>query len=539
MKTKRIFLIWLVAGVFSCAVECGIDDNNTHNPGGGGTHNPGGNGTNNPGGGGNGPRVGETKTFWILNEDDRFEQVNAVLRSEGKYSTFWVQANFKYDQSTLDRLVAEYDDKIRPAVLNAFAMQGPITDPDTGKVVAQNSLEWADYLGDGDGKLAVLLVDLGSGDLVTLGYFHGADFYAKADPRHQDYKYSNEADIVYMNIHLMNKPEPFNETLAHEAQHLINFVNSALLRRFLDEDYDMWDWHRMDRWINEGLSSAAEYVYSGKHSEHHLHWYKDNSQSDKVRRIPFGNNFFIWGEHPNAIMDEYATVYLFFQWLRLQAGGGNKIYQDIGVSPEFDYKAVVKALQGKGNYADENNLQWGTLLRDWMLSNFMASSANAPPRHSYMKDPLLSTIGVTTLYGGDQIQLLPGEGVYSITRSAGTNYASSGNIRYACADYSNGVINNGTSIKDGFLLTYNINTQRTGALGNLLETGRTSPDKSMAPSNAPRENMDAEPISRPPTLYGISLWDMISLRKHQKQMKAQGLEVPVFKNAQSLRPLEN
>ena len=549
MKTKRL---WMVVSIFSLAVfscDCG-------GGGGGPGSNPGGSnpqGGNNPPGGNNpacsalgGSRIGETKQFWALDDKDRFHSVNAVLRAEGNRSTFWVQKELNVAASVLASFVSEYENKIRPAVLGAFSVQGPIKDPESNEVVAQNSLEWADYLGDCDGKTAILIVDMGDGadsGVITMGYFFPPDLYAKGDPRNLDSQYSNEADMFYINVHALPYPTIF-KTLAHEAQHLINFVNSALLRRFHDEDLGMSDWHQMDIWINEGLSSAAEYVYSGQHNEARFDRFNDG-----LGAIISGNNFFVWGERPDAILDEYATVYLFFQWLRLQAGGDNKIYQDISKSPQFDHQSVVNAIQGKGNYLGESNLQWGTLLRDWLIANLMTKeggTASPSNRHSYMADPLLSKIQVRLLPSGyDVMELYPGEGVYTFTNAAGRTYGNIANhgpnIRYAAMDYLNGgpINPNGTSFKNGFLLTYNINTvndvegdftyvyEWLNALEKLRERGHISSDVYAivpSPPNNAGKNMKSfvstPRKAQPSEPQAISLWDMIRLREFRGEIEA-------------------
>jgi len=501
--------------------------------------------------------IGEIRKFWALDDDNRPYQVDAVLRAEGEYSKIWVQQSLSIGEATLSGLVSEYDRKIRPAVLEVFSVQGPIQDPESKQVVADNSLGWADYLGDGDKKLAILLLDMPTGSQgggATIGYFWPLNFYSKNDPRDSVFRYSNESDMIYMNFHARPGSALFNNTLAHETQHLINFANSALLRRYYDPEFSMWDWQQMDVWVNEGLSAAAEYVYSKRYDEDRLDWFNDLTAKNGSQ-IFLGNNFFVWGENPEAILDEYATVYLFFQWLRLQAGGDNKIYQEIITSQQFDHEAVVNAIRGKGNYSEDSNLKWETLLRDWLLANLL-SSRNFPgrsPKHSYMGDSTLSNLYVwpTPFRDGrgqeiTQLPLFPGEGVYSRTQTAGTLYSNNEglsigrNIRYTAVDYSNtGALNHlGTSYAKGVLLSYNVNTvndvdgnfsyfaEWQSALQSLLETARVSPDDSEYP--APRRNQATRNtalgahVSRP---QAISIWDMIRLREHKRTS-----ENPALKN---------
>ena len=474
----------------------------------------------------------EVKTFWALDEPNmRFYEVEAALRAEGDHCKFWVEKTLKVTEADLVDLVAEYDSKIRPKMLDVFSVQGPIKEPGTDKVVAQNSLEWADHLGDGDGKLSILILDIPGGDdrSYIAGYFMPHNFYAKSDSREEHYQTSNEADMVYMNSKLISNVSEFGTTLAHETQHLMNFVNSALLRRYYDKDWGMEDWDSMDTWINEGLSAAAEYVYSGKHSEERIWWYNNQNRADVEGQIPFGNNFFVWGELPKYILDEYSTVYLFFQWLRLQAGGSPDIYQRISSSTTSNHQAVVSAIQGRGNYGDEANLAWETLLRDWLVANVFASEKAPSPRHGYMGDSLLSNLRPWVLPSGEtSIQLLPGEGVFSFTSAPDKTYGADPkygqNIRYAGLDASgDGSVKDGTSYTFGLLLSYNVNTvNKPGqgqSYGTLLEVAEISPDK--IPSSASHVSKNLKNFVRnvsgqpPPKPQAISIWDMLRLRSSQ------------------------
>ena len=60
-----------------------------------------------------------------------------------------------------------------------------------------------------------------------------------------------------------------------------------------------------DTWINEGLSSAAEYVYKGSHITDKINYYN----ADPNTYIAQGLNFLTWLNY----YENYSTVYLFFQ----------------------------------------------------------------------------------------------------------------------------------------------------------------------------------------------------------------------------------
>jgi hypothetical protein len=454
----------------------------------------------------------------------------------------------------LSNLVSEYDNKIRPKLLEVFSVQGPIKDPEAGEVVAQNTLDWADYLGDGDGKLSILILGISkdpNGNSLVAGYFMPHNFYAKTDTREPIYEFSNESDMLYISAHLLGTSD-LNTTLAHETQHLMNFANSTLFRRYYDEEWGMWDFHQMDTWVDEGLSSAAEYVYLEQHNKERLYWFNDlggipSARGSKIRE---GNNFFVWGERAeaNAILDEYATVYLFFQWLKLQSGGTNQIYRDISTAKTFHHQAVVDAIRGKGNYntkpylETDPNLAWATLLKDWLVANAMTTAdfdkypngtTASSLRHSYMKNPLLSTI--TTAYypqeASSTVYLYPGEGVYSWTNTAKTfQKPSDKNIRYTGMKEGAEMVE-GASQANGVLLTYNINTANgikgelplaewRKEMAKLREPGNISMDSppstlSFVMNSKVRAVFDSHEMDRLFKPQAISMEDMLKARGHE------------------------
>ena len=150
----------------------------------------------------------------------------------------------------------------------------------------------------------------------------------------------------------------------------------------------------MDTWINEGLSAAAEWVVSGAHdtsSSGRLAWYN----SDQTGLIKYGNNFFVWdnrrpgtdpNSHVNAVMDDYATVNLFFHWIRLQSGGNASFYREISESTYRDYRAVLNAMT---DYID-----WGSLMKTWHAANYIMAPSGP---YGYMNDAVLKNIQAKTV----------------------------------------------------------------------------------------------------------------------------------------------
>jgi hypothetical protein len=188
--------------------------------------------------------------------------------------------------------------------------------------------------------------------------------------------------------------------------------------------------------------------------------------------IKQGNNFFVWGNRDNgdlyAVLDDYATAYLFFQWLRLQAGTSD-IYFDIITSGDYDCRAVTGAANkymAGSNYSD-----WGTLLKTWLAANYI----NAPSGpYGYKNDSILKNISAKTMPSGVMnVSLAPGEGVYSITNGF-TMPSSRQSIRYAGLNKTGNALSDTATFSGGALLTYNANTNTGGGTESGTTTGVAS-----------------------------------------------------------------
>ena len=415
------------------------------------------------GGGGSGnadnPSNTPPRKFWAQNvATGSFYQLDADLMAESKNCKVWVERGSGVSDATASSMAKAYEEIILPKMLATYGIK--INIAEEGRVV--NTMELADYLGDGDGKLSILLLDIrdtykpGADDSYVGGYFWGGNFYSSGDVKN-----SNSCDMIYIDT---NPGIPgtmgSNTTFAHEMQHMMNFITSVAARS-----------HVMDIWIDEGLATTAEWLIAGSHPEVRWVWYNQD-QSGLIKK---GNTFFVWdnrkSESQYAVLDDYSTVYLFFQWLRLQAGKSD-IYLDIISSVDYDYNAVTSAankyMGGKG-YSD-----WGTLLKTWLAANYI----NAPSGpYGYRNDGTLKNIRAKTMTDGvKNVSLSPGEGVYSITN----NYvmpSGKQNIRYAALDQKGNTLSDSKTFSGGALLTYNANTSLKGNTESGTTTGVASYDE--------------------------------------------------------------
>jgi hypothetical protein len=318
-----------------------------------------------------------------------------------------------------------------------------------------------------DGRIALLLLDIkdgGSTDSYTAGYFYPNDMSngSVLFP-------SNMRDMLYLDV-VQGGPrrDDFYATIAHELQHLIR--HSAALTG--TKTYS-------DTWLDEGLSLAAEYVYyktEGKETGILRDYYVDSfNGKDRKSKIPDGNNFFVWISD-EYVLDEYATAYLFFQWLRIQADNDIKIYKDIIASitesRNGGYQAVLDAAKKR---IDPSIDSWETLIRSWLLANYVQAPAKTGERGLYGYNGEFPDLNIFAS-NKQEIRLYPGEGAYSILEGTPFSPAEGGglNIRYAGVTKA-GTFSETEPYTGARLLTFNSNQSRTGVgeLGYL--TGKGDP----------------------------------------------------------------
>ena len=493
MKVNRFPLVFVILAMFlySCEVTISTGD------GGGGNHSE-----------------RQTRTFWAQNTTTgAFYTVNAELLYQGEKCYVWGEISARVSEETAQSIANTYDKTIFPKMVDAFSNGTEFRDED-GVIVARNPMELADYYGDGNGKLIILLLNIrdsygvGGNRAFVQGYFWSGDMFSRSVVPN-----SNEADMIYIDTN-PGRPgtKDSNSTLAHEMQHLMNFALSVAKRG-----------RPMDLWIDEGLATSSAWIWSGEHDRDQVSWYNE----DPFGTIRGGNNFFVWGNktetNQGVVLDDYSTVYLFFQWLRLQAGSAN-IYRNIINSEYYDVRAVTSAANAAIPGMGYN--EWGTLLRNWFAANYVNASSGP---YGYRNDSLLRTIQPKYLTGNPgSFPLAPGEGVYTQKTSmpSATNY-----VKYAgLPERGSQTAPNSNATATGFsaLLSYNIdtNTEGTASPSNpfSLETIPPPTDTDLQPN---RSMGQSHLLTRP---FPVSARDMLARNGHREhnidfQQLRQGIKI--------------
>jgi len=432
--------------------------------------------------------------------NNSFYMVEAEMLCEGEKCEIWVETGSGVTAREAKNIADEYDAIIRPRIVDAFSEKDFSYSFRGVKYDFDDMLDYANWLVDGTtGKLTILLLDIKDGydeesGAYVAGYFDSVNFLEKGSYKINDRIYcSNGRDMIYVDTNPgMKEAEQLKQvyaTFAHELQHLINFVTC----HWLDKD-------STDTWINEGLSAYAEYLYLGDHPQDRLVWL-----SDPRNTIKTGNNFFVWDNYPNklTILDDYATVYLFFRWLYLQADAElqTHIFRDISNSAYSDYRAVTDVARNiKFAY-----LSWTSLLRTWLAANYYPENAD----YGYKGDEKLKKIIKIAPISGNNIELYPGEGVYSIIRNGSYSASNAGNIRYAGLTANTDYVDEISPYSGDTLLTFNANydnsegERETGLLTGFSSSVSVS---RMAAESQQPENQQPEKWTRP---YVIDAQDLL------------------------------
>jgi hypothetical protein len=420
---KKLLIVICIFALF--AFSCGLFEDSLHN---------------------------QTRTFWATNFDDGKDYtLTAELLHEGRFCVVWAERGSGVTATTARSIANVYDTQIYSRLVTAFSETNIVDEWDGTRY--DNIIEFATRgLIGGNGKLIILLLDIqdgykGTGDPFVEGYFWAGNFLEK-----DSHPSSNESAMVYIDTFPGRPGSPSsNMTLAHELQHLMNYASTI----FYDRD------SIMDTWIDEGLSAAAEWVFAGQHPQWKIDWYNKN-ESGLINR---GNNFFVWDNHRNnplAILDDYSTVYLFFQWLRIQSN--TNIYRNIITSHHHNHEAVLSSFN---SVAGTSIASWDHMLRDWLAANYID---NPTGRFGYMGH---ITPPLTRHYfpaGTTSASLFPGEGVYS--KFAGTSFTQSNTGNVVHASLSSTSVNQTFITTSGnTLLTYNRNTNITASAASGTTTG--------------------------------------------------------------------
>ncbi len=248
--------------------------------------------------------LGDSKYFWVTNlETDLDYQISARLAYSETKANVWVHNNQILDTDAA-KLGKEFDNHIYSSVTNNFGFPSDV---------------------DADGKINIVTYDIQdgfseSGGYVA-GYFWAGDLY--------NVPHSNKSEIFYIDTYpTMSSGSTRDvtkayDTLAHEFQHMVNFNQNVLIEGS----------NEMDTWLNEGLSMAAEQIYTGAGLQDRIDYYNSSSS------IANGHSLLYW-DNDGDLLSNYSLSYLFVQYVKKQVNQGDPIFKEILTDRDNNYKAI-------------------------------------------------------------------------------------------------------------------------------------------------------------------------------------------------------
>lgn len=407
--------------------------------------------------------------FWALKLRDgknEWYRVDAPFVGAGQKCTIYVEkSQQKKVSADSARLIAyEFDNNIYPKMISAF---GAIEDVDN------------------DGKVLLLILDINDGyAALSSGGYVGGYFQPDQMRAANTFRYSNGHDMLYIDSNpQIPTSKSFYSTIAHELQHLINYSQTVAKGK-----------RQKTTWINEGLSTAAEYVY-GEDPNSRVDYYLRLQNNSSTKLEAKQDSFYIW----DGSLSDYSSAYLFFQWLRIQSKQDIEIYKSILFSDNADFEAVLNAIKDtKVGFSDQNIIpkDWKTVMKSWFLSNYYYAnktmsigygldktftdkitnridSLNRLITQNVPVESLVAPFESTTEY---YASFRNGEGVFCKLKTTIPSIPYSAGISYCRLDKSKkmlSITDDPIFYGDGVLLVYNHNTTQATTIQGLIPKSAT------------------------------------------------------------------
>jgi len=326
------------------------------------------------------PSLNDKRNFWVQDAMENWIEKSAVLSSIGDYCYVWtVEENY----STAS--VSYTDNKITEVQSKEIAVKFDQMYPSETAIFGNKySVKYPDFIDPKD-KISILIYDIDadyspSQNSGVFGFFWAKDYYLGGpDGSIPGYGLkTNEDELFYIDSHFLDSyPEGIYSTLAHEFQHMLNFVQKDLTYG-LDPDI----------WYNEMLSMVCEDLLSA-----HIGITKENGPQSRLYEFIYsyyesGLSDWLSGQD---VLKSYAGAYTFGAFLARNYGGAQFI-KDLASSRSVDQTSINDALAKSSVYSTEN---FGSVFKSYGRSLCYAdipSSYNIPS----LNMPSSSIIGAYT-----------------------------------------------------------------------------------------------------------------------------------------------
>lgn len=278
-----------------------------------------------PGGCGGGIDISaDQQTFWAYNFTNRtYYQLTAAKRATSDRAVVYVANDQlgKISEAQAQSIADEYSNNIYSSLTPAL---GPQADVDCNGLIIILCLE---------------ILDGGAGFIV--GYFDDKQEFVTED-------FSNAADIIYMDSKDVSPAsDVFNNTLAHEFTHMIQFNQQQLIE----------GGNPTVTWINEGIAEIGRHLAYGQVVEDTSHY-----SSDPNSLIKNGLSLTNW---QNSAAN-YAQGYVYMSYVMSQASNGSSFFKEFlehSDNAEDGFEATLNS------YVNGWDLE--TTYRNWLIATFL------------------------------------------------------------------------------------------------------------------------------------------------------------------------
>lgn len=257
-----------------------------------------------------------SKDFYVYDFQNNSNYiVSANLKVSGQHCLIYATNEKNIDSSTWTAIASYFDTTIYPN-LNSVLNSTP-TDVDS------------------NGKIILLYYDINhqAENNTLLGYFWPYDLFSNSNG---NTNYSNEGEILYLNINQSILSMKSKETIAHELTHLVS-LSERILNSNIFSQYDIW--------IEEGIATGATGFLIDMKITDYINYYAINNQDNDIRNglgliIDTSSNYSAWN---------YGLSFSFLEYCRLQYNQDGSFYgqliKQFNHNDHSDIIAYLKTIQ--------------------------------------------------------------------------------------------------------------------------------------------------------------------------------------------------
>lgn len=318
------------------------------------------------------PSVGDKRDFITVNDKDEYDNEeckDSVLVKIGNHCNVWYKERLDNTGNPAYTIEDEIFETVKTTFDSLYEIENNIFGNNYGNYHYNNIIDTSDST-----KIDIVIYDVfddykKSATGGTFGYFARRNFFNKvknSDGEYVDDPYSNKCEVIFIDsFFLCNQANVISgvdadgalyfhkktlSTLAHEYQHLLNYVNKSLIHDNAD----------LDSWCTEMLSMTCEDIMQNSLFES-LFASEGGFPDDFTPKTRFSkfdtsanSGFEIW-RSGDDVMISYANAYAFGAYL-LRNWGGVKLIHEIATNGYSDREAITQALKTLGYSEDFNSV---------------------------------------------------------------------------------------------------------------------------------------------------------------------------------------